>query len=167
MAGGTVQRRTLLQRVATAVGAHRLARVMRFYPPYIGAGVRVVKADPGLREIVVEMPLRAWNRNYVGTHFGGSLYAMCDPFFMLMVMERLGTGYVVWDKSAAIEFLRPGHGTVRARFEVPEGRLDDIREEVRREGRAWPVFEVDVTDAAGHVVARVTKTLSVRPRGKW
>ena len=51
------------------------------------------------------MKLRFWNANDVGTHFGGSLFAMTDAF--------LGSDYVVWDKAASIGYRKPGRGTVR------------------------------------------------------
>jgi Domain of unknown function (DUF4442) len=83
-----------------------MIRLLNLYPPYIGAGVRV-KTSPDLRTFEVRMRLRWWNRNVEGTHFGGSLYSMCDPFFMMILIEALGGGYVVWDKSATIRFRRP------------------------------------------------------------
>ena len=155
---------TLWQRMARGVGAHRFVHFFRFYPPYLGTGFRVTRADPRLREIEVELRLRPWNRNYVGTHFGGSLYAMCDPFYMLMVMENLGPGYVVWDKSATIEFRKPGRGRVHARFALSEEQLAQIRQDVERHGKANPSFEVTVVNEEGETVARVAKVLSVKPR---
>ena len=155
---------TFWERITAALGAHRALRAVRFYPPYLGAGIRVTRVDPRLREIEVEMKLRPWNQNYVGTHFGGSLYAMCDPFYMLMVMQSLGPGYVVWDKSATIDFLKPGRGRVRARFEVSDEQLARIRETVQQDGKAHPRFEVTVLDDTGAAVARVSKVLSVRKR---
>ena len=155
---------TLWQRIAARIGAHRFARVFGFYPPYLGAGIRVTRADQRLREIEVELRLRPWNRNYVGTHFGGSLYSMCDPFYMLMVMENLGPAYVVWDKSATIDFLKPGRGRVRARFELTDDQLARIRHDLEHDGKAYPNFEVTVRNEAGEAVARVGKILSVRKR---
>lgn len=91
---------------------------------------------------------------------------MCDPFFMLLVMLRLGPDYVVWDKSAQIDFLKPGRGAVRARFEVTDDQLARIRDGVEREGKINPLFEVTVTDLKGNPIARVSKTLSVRKRSR-
>lgn len=108
------------------------------------------------------MRLRWWNRNYVGTHFGGSLYAMCDPFFMLILVEALGRGYVVWDKSAAIRFRRPARGTVTATFHIPQQRIDEIRAAADTARKVEPVFQVDVLDEQGEVVAEVEKLLYVR-----
>jgi len=138
-----------------------LFRLLTLYPPYLGAGVRV-KLSPDLRTFEVRMGLHWWNRNYVGTHFGGSLYAMCDPFFMLILIEALGRGYVVWDKSATIRFRRPGRGTVRATFHIPQERVDEIRAAADAGGKVEPVFRVDVVDGRGEVVAEVEKLLYVR-----
>jgi acyl-coenzyme A thioesterase PaaI-like protein len=152
------------RRLLSRVPRHRLFRLAGLYPPYLGAGVRVRDVAPDLRAITVEMPLRPWNRNYVGTHFGGSLYSLADPWFMLMLIEQLGPGYVVWDKSASIRFLKPGRGTVRARFELPPERVAEIRAEADRAGRAEPEFRVDIVDAGGETVAEVEKRVSVRTK---
>ena len=101
--------------------------VLNLYPPFIGAGIRIKRLDADWRTIEVEMKLRRWNANYVGTHYGGSLYSMTDPFYMLMLIENLGREYIVWDKSACIRFRRPAKGTVRASFSLSEARIDEIR----------------------------------------
>ena len=141
-----------------------LLRWMSAYPPYLGAGVwvRVLGRSPLAFE--TRMKLRWWNRNYVGTHYGGSLYTMCDPFHMLILIDALGPEFVVWDKAATIRFRRPGRGEVRARFEIPPPRIDEIRSQARAAGRAEPSFTARVLDAAGEVVAEVEKLVSVRLR---
>jgi acyl-coenzyme A thioesterase PaaI-like protein len=155
---------TLFQRLTGIVGPRGLLRAIRFYPPYLGAGIRVTHVDADLREIAVEMRLTAWNQNYLGTHFGGSLFSMCDPFFLFMLIHNLGDGFVVWDKSATIDFVRPGRGLVRARFALTDADLGAIRDADSRQGRSYPRFEATVADETGEVVARVAKTLSVRTR---
>jgi acyl-coenzyme A thioesterase PaaI-like protein len=157
---------SLWQRTIRTLGFPRFIRMMRFYPPLLGAGVRVRHAARDASRVEVEMPLTPWNRNFVGTQFGGSLYAMCDPFFMIMLIERLGPGYVVWDKAGAIEFLRPGRGRVRAIFDVPAARVAEIRAEADASGRALPRFEVDVLADDGTAVARVEKVVHVRARDR-
>lgn len=153
-----------LQKLATLIGTRRFLRLMQLYPPYLGAGVRVRGVAADLSRVEVEMRLAPWNRNFVGAHFGGSLYSMCDPFFMLMLMARLGPAYTVWDRSASIEFLRPGRGTVAATFELPESRVEEVRREADAGGKVFPRFEVAVVDRDGQPVARVEKTLYVRRR---
>jgi acyl-coenzyme A thioesterase PaaI-like protein len=138
-----------------------IIRLLNLWPPYVGAGIRV-RVSPDLRAFEVRMKLRWWNRNYVNTHFGGSLYAMCDPFFMLILAEALGRGYVVWDKAATIRFRRPGKGTVRAAFQIPQERVDEIRAAADRGEKVEPLFTVEVLDEQDEVVAEVEKLLYVR-----
>jgi acyl-coenzyme A thioesterase PaaI-like protein len=140
----------------------RFRLLVNLYAPYLGAGVRVTRVAPGFATIDVEMRLRPWNRNYVGTHFGGSLFAMADPFYMIMLLEQLGKDYVVWDKAGSIRFRKPGRGTVRARFEIPRERLAEIRAAADRDGKVEPTFSVGILDADGEVVAEVEKVISVR-----
>jgi acyl-coenzyme A thioesterase PaaI-like protein len=138
-----------------------LTVLLNLYPPYLGAGVRV-RQTPDKRGFNVRMRLSVFNRNYVGTHFGGSLYTMCDPFFMLILYRELGRGYVVWDKAATIRFLRPGKGTVRATFEIPPERVEEIRAAADRDGKVEPTFRVEVINEQGNVVAEVEKLVYVR-----
>lgn len=144
--------------------AARLWRLLRFYPPFLGAGIRAKHVAEDLRTIEVEMPLHFWNRNYVGTHFGGSLYSMCDPFFMLMLINNLGPDYIVWDKAATIRFKKPGKGTMRAVFKLSAERLAEIRAQADANGKVEPAFTVQVTDAESNVVAEVEKLLYVRKK---
>ena len=143
-----------------------LLRLMSVYPPLAGAGIRVRRIGTDPLAFESSMKLRWWNRNYVGTHFGGSLYTMTDPFFMIILIHELGREFVVWDKAATIRFRRPGRGTVRARFEIPPARLDQIRAEACGNGRAEPVFVTAVVDAAGETVAEIEKTVSVRLKSR-
>ena len=142
--------------------ARFLRWAMNFYPPYLGAGVRIQHIAGDFREVRVKMGLGWYNRNYVGTQFGGSLYSMTDPFFMLMVMENLGSDYIVWDKAASIDFIAPGKGPVYADFRIDEALLDEIRQYTAGGDKYLPQLHVDVHDGDGTLVARVHKTLYVR-----
>lgn len=132
------------------------------WPPFIGAGIRIRRIDPGFREIVVEMPLTWYNRGYHGTHFGGSLFAMCDPFFALMVLHNLPPDYVVWDKAASIDFVAPGRSRVSATFRLGDDDLAAIRRMTEDGARHLHVFHTDVVDDEGLAVARVEKIVYVR-----
>jgi len=144
------------------MNARLLRRGMGWWPPFLGAGIRVKRFTDDFREAVVELRLGRFNRNYVGTHFGGSLYAMCDPFYMVMLLHNLGGDYLVWDKEGRIEYLAPGRGTVSAHFVLSEARVAGIRAQAAGGERVLPQFQVDVTDESGALVARVHKTLYVR-----
>jgi hypothetical protein len=137
--------------------------LMTLYAPYVGAGISVVRSADG-RGYVVRMPLRWYNRNIMGTHFGGSLYAMIDPFFMAILMERLGRDYVVWDKAAEIRFRRPGRGVVTATFDLEDEVVEAVRAEANQAPSAERWFEVAVTSEAGEVIATARKLVHVRRR---
>jgi hypothetical protein len=110
----------------------------------VGAGIRVRRASRDLREMDVELRLTALNQNFVGTQFGGSLFMMTDPFYMLMLLHNLGDRFAVWDKAASIRYLKPDRGPVRASFRLAPETLEEIRRKVAAEGRCEPVFEVEV-----------------------
>lgn len=137
--------------------------LLNFYPPYAGAGIGC-RASADLRRFEVTMKARPWNRNVFGTHFGGSLYSMCDPFFVLILAEQLGRGYIVWDKSAKIRFLRPGKGTVKAVFELSAEEIARVAAEVGQNGKAEPTYTAEVRNAQGEVVAQVEKLLYVKKK---
>ena len=137
-------------------------RHVGWYPPFIAAGIRVPVCDPAGGVYKAQMRLSFYNRNALGTHFGGSLYSMCDPFYALILVEQLGRGYEVWDKAAGIDFLRPGRGKVSATFEIPPEKVEEIRSAAESGDVVEPVFIAEVTDEAGSVVARVTKTIHVK-----
>ena len=137
-----------------------MLRTINIWPPFFGAGIRVRWRSN--QAVDVEMKLRFWNRNYVGTHYGGSLYSMADPFYMLMLMENLGRDYIVWDKAASIRFRKPGKGRVKAEFRLTDAQLDEIREKLKLQEKYEPTFVVEVKDEAGEVVAEVQKVLHIR-----
>ena len=143
-----------------------LFKLINFWPPFLGAGIRVKHVSNDFLAIDVEMKLRWWNRNYVGVHFGGSLYAMTDPFYMAMLMENLGRDYIVWDKAAAIRFVKPGRSTVRACFRLTRDQIETIRQEANRNRKTEPVFTVSVIDDQGVLVAEIEKSLYIRRRSE-
>ena len=153
-------RQGLLPKLAIPAGVFR--RGINLWPPFAGAGIRVTRVAADFREIDVALKLGVLNRNYFGTQFGGSMYAMTDPFFALLVMHRLGRGYVVWDKASRIDYKLPGRGTVRAIFRITPEQVEAIRHATAGGDKHEPVFSVDVLNRQGEVVATVDKTIYVR-----
>lgn len=151
-----------VRRWFASAGAMR--RVMNTFAPYLGAGIRVTQIADDFSSATVGMRQHWYNTNYVGTHFGGSLYSMVDPMYMLLLMRRLGNDYIVWDKAASIDFLRPGKGCVVARFELTDERLAEIRRATAGGSKYLPEWDIDIVDSAGELVARVHKTLYVRKK---
>ncbi len=136
--------------------------LMNVWPPFRGAGIKVRFVAPDFSEVDVELAASRFKRNYVGTHFGGSLYAMTDPFFMLMLLHRLGKDYWVWDLKASIEYLTAESGPVRAQFLMPTAEVERVRALAANGDKVTPEYVVDVCDQHGTVVARVQRTLYVR-----
>ena len=139
-----------------------LRRALNLWPPFLFAGVRVEHIGEGFSSVRVRLRLTPLTRNYVGTQYGGSLYSMTDPFWMLMLLRRLGDDYIVWDRAAEIRFLAPGRTDVVAQFEVTEEVLAELRAETAEHGRTLRWFETDVVATDGTVVARVRKQVYVR-----
>ncbi|OAB60682.1 tetrameric acyl-CoA thioesterase [Leptolyngbya valderiana BDU 20041] len=142
--------------------ASTLKLMMNLWPPFLAAGIRVLHIAEDYSEVRVRMKLHWFNRNYVRTHFGGSLFAMTDPFYMLMYLNRIGKEYVVWDKAASIEFVRPGRGTVTASFFLDQAMIERARADAASGKPALIDHEIEVVDDEGRTVARSTRTIYVR-----
>ncbi|MCL6262229.1 DUF4442 domain-containing protein [Craterilacuibacter sp. RT1T] len=140
--------------------------LINLWPPFLGAGIRVKAIAHDWQHIEVRMRLGMTNRNYVGVHFGGSLYAMTDPFFMLMLINTLGKDYIVWDKAGNIDYIKPGKGVVKAVFSIDTAMLENIRKHTQSGEKHLPELSVDVCDEKGELVARVRKTLYIRKKLK-
>lgn len=141
-------------------------RVMRWrfnwFPAYRGTGAWVTYIARDWREVRIRLPLNIQTYNYVGTIFGGSMYAAVDPFYMIMLIRNLGKGYVVWDKAATIRFKKPGRATLYARFTLDQPELDAIRAELEQTRSIERVYRVELTDAHGVVCAEIDKVIYIR-----
>jgi len=142
----------------------QLIRRVNVYPPYLGMGIRMRSCSGDFTRFEVELRARWYNRNLFGTHFGGCLYSMADPFYVFIVTMNLGDGYIVWDKSACIDFLKPARGTIRGVFEIGRERLEEIQQDVDRLGKGVYRFETDLNDEAGQAVAHVAKDVHGRAK---
>lgn len=143
-------------------------RLLNLWPPFLFNSIRLQTLSDDWSEAQVVLRLRPWNRNYVRTQFGGNLFAMTDPFWMLLAMHQLGNDYLVWDKAGAIDFVAPGREDVYAHFKLEPSVVDELRQAAAGGGKVLRWFETEVTTASGEVVARVRKQLYVRlkPRAR-
>jgi len=135
---------------------------LNLYGPYLGAGIRVRRISVDWLEMDVALKLRWYNRNAMRTQFGGSLYAMVDPHFVLLLMQKLGPDYEIWDRSARIEFLRPGRGEVRAKIRLNEAQVEEIRRQTADGAACRPEFDLEIRDLEEKLIAQVHKTLHIR-----
>lgn len=139
-------------------------RLLNLYPPYLGAGIKCTYISEDWDELHVAMKVRWYNKNKVGTHFGGSLYSMTDPHLMLLLMQKLGKDYYVWDKSADIDFIKATKEPVHAMIRLSLERLDEIRTKTADGGKFLPEFEIDIIDSNKDLIARVNKTLYIKKK---
>ena len=148
------------------IGPEGFRRFINLWPPFLGAGIKVSKIGKDFNDITVEMKLRKWNKNYVGTHYGGSLFSMTDPFFALIAIRNLGKDYIVWDQESSIKFKKPGKGKVSAHFNISAEKLKELKDLADKNPKVEPTFIVQVKDEQGDVVAEVSKTLYIRRKDK-
>jgi acyl-coenzyme A thioesterase PaaI-like protein len=140
----------------------RLRRIMNVWFPFLFCGIRIEEIAPDWRYARVRLKLAWYNRNYVGTHYGGNLFSMTDPFWMILVMESLGRDYLVWDKAATIEFIAPGRKDVQAEFRIDDAMLDEIRAATANGEKYLRWCETDIRTRDGELVARMRKQLHIR-----
>lgn len=136
--------------------------ILNHYAPYRGAGIEVESIQLKEYSIRVKMPLTRKNQNIVGVHFGGSLYSMIDPFYMLLLMHHLGSRYIVWDKAAEINFLSPGRNTVYAHIQLSAGEISKIKNLAEDHTPVYRHYTLDIVDESGLRIAEVKKTLYIR-----
>jgi acyl-coenzyme A thioesterase PaaI-like protein len=134
------------------------------FPAYFSTGARITYISRDFREVVVKLPLSWQTRNIVGTIFGGSMYAAVDPVYMLMLIRNLGPDYVVWDRSACIDFKKPGRTALFARCHVDEDEIVTIRRELERVRHVDRTYHVDLVDEQGTVHASIEKVVYVRKK---
>lgn len=142
----------------------KLLKYMSWWPPLLAAGIRAKVDTKHFARVEVKLVQRFYNTNYVGSHYGGSLYSMTDPWYMLLLLQRLGRDYIVWDKAANIRFRKPGKGTVTARFEVDDALVARIKTTLETEPKMDLVLPVLVKDKDGDVVAEVEKVVYIKKK---
>jgi acyl-coenzyme A thioesterase PaaI-like protein len=138
--------------------------MLNFWPPFLFSGITVLEVAKDFRYAKVRLKKKMLTSNYVGTLFGGSLFAMTDPFYMVMVLKNLGKDYIVWDKRSEIEYVSPGKVTVYADFHLSDAALEEIKDEVAANGKYLKWFEVEIKSADGTVVAIVKKQIYIRKK---
>ena len=142
------------------------ARLFRFFmnlhPAIRASGGTTTYIAPDFSEMRVKLRLKRITRNYVGTIFGGSMYASVDPHYMIMLIHRLGPDYLVWDKSASIRFKKPGRQTLYATFRVPDDEVETIKRLLKLDPKIDRTYAVELVDKNGVVHAVIDKVVQVR-----
>ena len=134
------------------------------FPAFRRTGGRITYISHDLKQVRVKLPLNWKTRNYVGTIYGGSMYAAIDPVYMAMLMKLLGANYVIWDKAAAIRYKRPGRSSLHAVFSIGDEELALIRTQLAREDKLDRTYQVKLVDENDRVTALIDKTVQISKR---
>jgi acyl-coenzyme A thioesterase PaaI-like protein len=137
---------------------------LNFFPPFWCSGGRITYISADFREVHLSLPLSLRTRNLVGTTYGGSMFAATDAVYFVMLMRLLGPDYVVWDKSGSIRFLKPGRGTLYARYVVPAAETDAIRQALKTQRSVDRIYAIELKSSDGTVHAVAERTLYVRAK---
>lgn len=139
-------------------------KFMSYWPPFFFSGIRITHISENLRDVYVTLKLRFYNRNYVGTQFGGAMFSMTDAFFMVMLINNLGPDYVVWDKAASIKFLKPGRTDLKAEFHLTDADLESIKQKTDELGKIDWIQTIQIKDLQGTVVAEAERILYIKKK---
>jgi len=135
--------------------------LFNIFPAYRRTGARICFISADLKEVHVKLGLKWSTRNYVGSVFGGSIYGALDPIYMVQLINILGNKYVVWDKSATINFIRPIKHVVFARFLISENLLTEIKKEIKLNKEMEIELSTHFSDANDITYAKVIKKLYI------
>jgi acyl-coenzyme A thioesterase PaaI-like protein len=137
------------------------------WPPFWGAGIKILSISDDFREVKMKLKLRWWNKNANRTQYGGSIFSLTDPVYSLMLMGILGEQYFVWDKEASINFIKPGQSDLYADFIVPLEQVEEIIRQTANGEKCFPEFVIHVKDKQGNVISEVQRKLYVRKKPKY
>ncbi len=150
-------------RIFRGMSPKAFRRAMRFFPAIRNTGVIVDHISDDWYHWELRLPMSMKTRNYVGTHFGGTLYSSMDPHIMLAWMHILGPDFIVWDKAGSVRFRKPGKGTLRSAFTLSAEDEAEVRA-LARGAKLDKTYKLAWTDAQGDVVAEVEKVVHFQAR---
>jgi acyl-coenzyme A thioesterase PaaI-like protein len=141
----------------------RLSRmVFNFFPAFWSTGAKVTYLAADYKEVHLKLPLSWRTRNYVGTIFGGSMFASTDVLYFLLVLKNIGKDYIVWDKASSIHFKKPGKGTLYTKVTVSDKEIETIKKELQYTDKIDRIYLLDLIDEAGDICASIEKTIHIR-----
>jgi hypothetical protein len=130
-------------------------------PMYKRSCGKIIFTSEDLHVVKIKIPLSYKNRNYVGSIFGGSLFAATDPIYMIQLMQILGKDFVVWDKKTNIKFKRPAYENAFATFEFSKLEIEEIVQKVKTQNEIDYTKILHITDKNGTIFAELDKTLYI------
>ncbi len=131
-------------------------------PMYRRSTGRITNVSKDLLTIKIKLPINYKNRNFVNSIFGGSMFSAVDPIYMVQLIDLLGSKYVVWDKSATIDFKLPAKEDLYAEFIYTNEELKDIKTKVQQDNEIEIVKTTSLTNKdKNKVYCEVKKTIYI------
>lgn len=134
------------------------------FPAYRRTGARITYVAPNFQEVRIQIPSNWATRNHMGITWGGGLYASLDPIYGVMLYKILGRKYRVVDKSAQIDFMRPGKSTLFACFRISTQEVTDITQALKASGKLQRRYTIELCDGQGVVHVSYEKVLCISPQ---
>jgi len=149
--------RTIQSRESLRTWLRRLR--FNFFPAFRATGARVIYISEDMRKLRIKLPLGFRNKNIHGTLFGGAMYAATDPLYAILVKVALGPAFIVWDKSGAIRYKKPGRSTLYAECSLSDSQVASMKKRLDAESSVDLEYEIELVDERGIVHAVVQKTI--------
>ncbi len=145
----------------------RFRTLMNWYPMFFGTGGKILFWSSNSREVHLRLRRSIWTYNYVGTIFGGSMFAASDPFYILMLLLVLGKSYVVWDKAGIIRFRKPARQTLYTRYLLTDDDIGNIQQDVAANGQTERTFRLQWLDANGVIHAEIERRCYIADKAHY
>ncbi len=136
-------------------------RRFELYPPFWLMRVKVIEMDEDWNRLRILLPLTWISANHGGSMFGGYQACLADPVPALACARHF-PGYRMMTKSLKLDFIRPGNSDLLLHFDFDPGQKHAIAEELARNGRADPVFEMAYYRQDGEKCTLIWNTVAIR-----
>lgn len=140
----------------------RLIQQFQELPSTGNSGGRITYISESLDHLKLTLPLNDKTQNFMGITSGGCMYSATDAIYLCLLWYRLGEAYMLIDKSASIEYLRPGLSDLSAEFFMPESEIELIKNSLATKKSITRDYCVDLTDNKGKTVCRIHKSIYIR-----
>lgn len=132
-----------------------------FHPAFRGTGGRVAYISPDLTHVRVRLPMARRTRNFVGSLYGGSLFAVTDGVHVAMLLTLMERNVIIWDKAASIRYRRPAYTTLYADFRLAADELEQIEQELDAQHETSRRYTIELKDDLGNIYTVVERMVYI------
>lgn len=147
------------------VSANLLKWLLRFYPPLLFQRIWVLNLGKDFRSARVKISRSLLNRNYNRSIFGGTIYAATDAFYPVLfhqIFSHEDYKIIVWLKSAAIQYIKPGMTNLYFDIRISEEQISEARQILDTDGKYIETFPVELYNTDKELCATVLSEVYIR-----